>query len=65
MCLKRWSTKQLPRLNSSVIINTMNKTFDNYDTEVQCEEFFEQPQDSLMVLMWLTMQSLQVKVWNN
>lgn len=43
----------------------MNKAFDNYDTELQCEEYYEQPPASVMVLMWLTMQSLQVKVWNN
>jgi hypothetical protein len=43
----------------------MNKAFDDYDTELQCEECYEQPPASVMVLMWLTMQSLQVKVWNN
>ena len=43
----------------------MNKAFDDYDTELQCEEYYEQPPTSVMVLMWLTMESLQVKVWNN
>ena len=43
----------------------MNKTYDDYDTEQQCEEYFEQPPTQLLVLMWLTAQSLQVKVWNN
>lgn len=43
----------------------MNKAFDDYDTELQCEEYYEQPPTPVMVLMWLTMQSLQVKVWNN
>ena len=49
----------------------MNKAFDDYDTELQCEEYYEQPPTSVTVLsnspvlMWLTMESLQVKVWNN
>jgi hypothetical protein len=49
----------------------MNNTFDDFDTQIQPEEYYEQPPTSvtvlsnLPVLMWLTMQSLQVKVWNN
>jgi hypothetical protein len=48
----------------------MNKeTFDNFDTQMQCEEFFqsffESVQDKMEVIAWLSSQSLQVKVWNN
>jgi len=58
-------------LNSSDTLTTMNNTFDNYDTELQCEEYYQQPAaaattlSNLPVLMWLMMQSLQVKVWHN
>lgn len=43
----------------------MNNTFDDFDTQIQPEEYYEQRTTSVMVLMWLTMESLQVKVWNN
>jgi hypothetical protein len=28
----------------------MNKAFDDYDTELQCEEYYEQPPTSVTVL---------------
>ena len=45
----------------------MNKNFDDFDTQIQPEEVYEHPEPptSFLVLMWLTAQSLQVKVWNN
>ena len=43
----------------------MNNTVDDYDTHMQCEEYYEQPVAAAMVMMWLMMQSLQVKVCNN
>lgn len=51
----------------SAILRTMNNTFDDFDTQIQPEEYYEQPEPptGFLVMMWLTMQSLQVKVWNN
>ena len=43
----------------------MNNTVDDYDTHMQCEEYYAQPDAAAIMMMWLMMQSLQVKVWNN
>jgi hypothetical protein len=47
----------------------MNKNIDDYDTQEQCEEFFQELFESIQakmeVLAWLSSQSLQTKVWNN
>lgn len=45
----------------------MNKAFDDFDTQIQPEEVYEQPElpMSLMAMMWLNIQSLQVNVYNN
>jgi hypothetical protein len=45
----------------------MNKTYDDFDTQIQPEEYYEQPElpTSFMVMMWLSVQSMQVEVWKN
>ena len=43
----------------------MNNTVDDYNTAMQCEEYYEQPAAAAIMMMWLMMQSLQVKVCNN
>lgn len=43
----------------------MNNTVDDYDTHMQCEEYYAPSDAAAKVMMWLMMQSLQVKVCNN
>jgi len=48
----------------------MNNTFSDFDTEQQCEEYFENNpgqllEGALMVRVWLNIQSLTINVWNN
>lgn len=49
----------------------MNNTYDDFDTQIQPEEYYEQPElptsfmASVAAVMWLSVQSMQVEVWKN